>query len=610
MGVSNVNNLKNIDLSKLSLLQKSKGAQSSKPEYMKMTGSIFNAPQVKAQSTTTTQLTTLNTNRSITDFKSQPKQTEEKKEESINNNSVKSLSSQAKKGTQETETNTKAVKNFSAEGKKLRKNAQKDEKKFQSQLQQQQQAIIKDNAKLEKLIQASEEAQLEINNAQNELDGLLGSSSFTLNAGNGTQGGQSTNPNQDRIKQLQSIIGSKTNLVQSNGTQIYSLRRSSSRTLSRMNRTNANFIKINKQNTKAIKQNQTQTSGAIKTATKIEQLSAITEQAGKVLDLTGQGLVTAGQALASSLNPVTAAIGSAMIATGTVMSKIGTVAEMVGQYGQAAANITKTAAYAAEGNLMGAMTSAAAAIQTGAAATKSTKNLKDTFGDIDQRAQEATKKATANQVAKEQVKEMKKNGELSGMTKKQEKDFRKNLSKKLQATEFGEKDANITGNWSRKQAEQYKEQMTAKLGEAKGEVTKEYNSNLLKNAGLEDQYTINDNGKIINKTTKQEISTKDLIAEKSKDNAKGFKKVLKNTSKQTNATFANAATKAKRSTQKFDFQKFSQGIMSTAALFNAQNTGNTQGTSGYAPQWNLNADPKMRRIRNSRIATMRHASYV
>ena len=46
MGVSNVNNLKNIDLSKLSLLQKNKGAQSSKPEYMKMTGSIFNAPQV------------------------------------------------------------------------------------------------------------------------------------------------------------------------------------------------------------------------------------------------------------------------------------------------------------------------------------------------------------------------------------------------------------------------------------------------------------------------------------------------------------------------------------------------------------------------------------
>ncbi len=386
-----------------------------------------------------------------------------------------------------------------------------------------------------------------------------------------------------------------------------------------MNRTNANFIKINKQNTKAIKQNQTQTSGAIKTATKIEQLSAITEQAGKVLDLTGQGLVTAGQALASSLNPVTAAIGSAMIATGTVMSKIGTVAEMVGQYGQAAANITKTAAYAAEGNLMGAMTSAAAAIQTGAAATKSTKNLKDTFGDIDQRAQEATKKATANQVAKEQVKEMKKNGELSGMTKKQEKDFRKNLSKDLQATEFGEKDANITGNWSKKQAQQYKEQMTTKgtdgqsiVDKAKNNVTEKYNTNLksqLEKAGLDGKFEVK-GGKIIDKTTGSEVSIDNLKKAGDKGTAKSLNDSIKNARKTTNSSFANAATKAKRSTQKFDFQKFSQGIMSTAALFNAQNTGNAQGTSGSAPQWNLDADPKMRRIRKSRIATMRHASYV
>ncbi len=88
------------------------------------------------------------------------------------------------------------------------------------------------------------------------------------------------------------------------------------------------------------------------------------------------------------------------------------------------------------------------------------------------------------------------------------------------------------------------------------------------------------------------------------------KKTRNKVGKKTVSSFANTATKAKKSTQKFDFQKFSQGVMSTAALFNAQNTGNTQGTSGYAPQWNLNADPKMRRIRNSRIATMRHASYV
>lgn len=609
MGISNVNNLKNIDLSKLSLLQKSKGAQSSKPEYMKMTGSIFNAPQVKGQSSQTTNLTTLNTDRSFAELRS-PKNTsttslpESKKEQdndtNIDQGSVQKQGDKVKSYTKTAEKDTQRVTKFQTEGQELDKKTKDSDKKFKAQMKRDQAEFQKNNTLLNKLVEKNIEVQTQIENDQKELDSLLGSSSFTMSTGSaqGSQGGSYVNPNQDKINELQARIGTNTNLIQGNGRAIYSLQRSSTRAMTRMNKTNANYIKTNKHNAKTIQQNQNETSKTVKIATKIEQYSAIAEQSGKLLDLMGQGLIAAGSAMG--------AFGSVLVATGTVMSKIGTVVEMVGQYGQVAANVTKTAAYAAEGNLMGAMQSCAAAVQSGAAAAKSTKNLKGTFGQIDQKAQEATKKIAANQVAKEQVKGMK-DGDFGGLSKKE---YRKNLSKKLQATEFGKEDANITGNWSRKQAEQYKEQMTAKLGEAKGEVTKEYNSNLLKNAGLEDQYTINDNGKIINKATKQEISTKDLIAEKSKDNAKGFKKVLKNTSKQTNATFANAATKAKRSTQKFDFQKFSQGIMSTAALFNAQNTGNTQGTSGSAPQWNLDADPKMRRIRKSRTATMRHASYV
>ena len=609
MGISNVNNLKNIDLSKLSLLQKSKGAQSSKPEYLQMTGSIFNAPQVKAQSSQTTNLTTLNTNRSFAELRGSKNTTttslpESKKEQdndtNIDQGSVQKQGDKVKSYTKTAEKDTQKVTKFQTESQELDKKTKDSDKKFKAQMKRDQAEFQKNNTLLNKLVEKNIEVQKQIENDQKELDSLLGSSSFTMSTGSaqGSQGGSYVNPNQDKINELQARIGTNTNLIQGNGRAIYSLQRSSTRAMTRMNKTNANYIKTNKHNAKTIQQNQNETSKAVKIATKIEQYSAIAEQSGKLLDLMGQGLIAAGSAMR--------AFGSVLVATGTVMSKIGTVVEMVGQYGQVAANVTKTAAYAAEGNLMGAMQSCAAAVQSGAAAAKSTKNLKGTFGQIDQKAQEATKKIAANQVAKEQVKGMK-DGDFGGLSKKE---YRKNLSKKLQATEFGEKDANITGNWSRKQAEQYKEQMTAKLGEAKGEVTKEYNSNLLKNAGLEDQYTINDNGKIINKTTKQEISTKDLIAEKSKDNAKGFKKVLKNTSKQTNATFANAATKAKRSTQKFDFQKFSQGIMSTAALFNAQNTGNTQGTSGSAPQWNLDADPKMRRIRKSRTATMRHASYV
>lgn len=595
MGISNVNNLNKIDLTKLGLLSKAKSAQSNKPAYMQMTGSIFNAPEVKQQAQTTN-LTTLNTNKSIQELNSNTQTPEEKntdKEETVDQGSVKSLGNQAEKGTKETENNTRTVNKFTSEGKKLNKNIKNDDKKFQAQLKQQQAEILKDNTKLEKLIKESEEAQLQVDNAQNELDGLLGSSSFTMSRGNSTQGGQSTNPNQDRIQQLQQIIGSKTTLIQSNGKQIYSLRRSSSRTLSKMNRTNANFVKVHKQNTKAIKQNQNETSGIIKTATKIEQYSALAEQGGKALDLLGQGLVAAGQALAST--PWGAAAGAAMIATGTVMSKVGTIAEMAGQYGQLAANVTKTAAYAAEGNLMGAMTSAAAAVQSGAAAAKSTKNLKSTFGEINQRAQEATNKATANLAAKQTV-------------------------KKTQQEAVDKLGANAT-------KEQIKQAKSEALGGMTKKEMKKSISNNLQTQMSEGKLNSKD---LLNDVKKGTINSNSAVTTAKTDAVKAFKenvtaangsvtngvvsgldkKARNKVGQKTVSGFANTANKAKKSTQKFDFQKFSQGIMSTAALFNAQNTGSTQGSRGYAPQWNLDADPKMRKIRQSRMAAMRHAAYV
>ena len=583
MGVSNVNNLNKIDLTKLALAQKSRQAKSNQPAYMQMTGSIFNAPEVKQQQETTN-LNTLNTKKSLSELtkktstsNSTTNKTEGKdKEENVDQGSVKSQGNQAKKGTTQTEKDSREVKTINSETKKLNKDIKQEDKKFQAQLKQQQAAFQKDSAKLEKLSQETEETQTEIDNAQNELDSLLGSSTFTISRGDGTQGGQSTNPNQDKIDQLQKFIGSKSNLVQNNGKQIYSLQRSSSRTLSRMNRTNANFVKIHKKNTKAIQQNQNETSNVIKTATKVEQWSAIAEQGGKALDLVGQGLVTAGQALASSGNPVTAAIGSAMIATGTVMSKVGTVAEMLGQYGQTAANITKTAAYAAEGNLAGAMTSAAAAIQSGAAAQKSTKGLGDNFKAIDQRATDATNKAAANAAAKQAVKNMDAE-QLGGMTKKE---MKKSISGELQG------------------------QL------ANNEINSKDLFNDVKNKSIKSNDAVNGARDKAATAFKENV----YAAKGSLDVQNGVvtgldKKARKEVGKKTVTGFTNTASVAKKSTQKFDFQKLSQGLMSTAALFSAQNT-NTQGTHrGYAAQWDLNADPKMRRIRNARMASVRHAAY-
>lgn len=581
MGVSNVNNLNKIDLTKLALAQKSRLAKSNQPAYMQMTGSIFNAPEVKQQQETTN-LNTLNTKKSLNELtkktstsNSTTNKTEGKdKEENVDQVSVKSQGNQAKKGTTQTEKDSREVKTINSESKKLNKNIKQEDKKFQAQLKQQQAAFQKDSAKLEKLSQETEETQTEIDNAQNELDSLLGSSTFTISRGDGTQGGQSTNPNQDKIDQLQKFIGSKSNLVQNNGKQIYSLQRSSSRTLSRMNRTNANFVKIHKKNTKAIQQNQNETSNVVKFATKLEQWSAIAEQGGKALDLAGQGMVAAGQAIASTAWG--AAVGAAMIATGTVMSKVGTVAEMLGQYGQTAANVTKTAAYAAEGNLAGAMTSAAAAIQSGAAAQKSTKGLSNNFKAIDQRATDATNKAAANAAAKQAVKNMDAE-QLGGMTKKE---MKKSISGELQG------------------------QL------ANNEINSKDLFNDVKNKSIKSNDAVNGARDKAAAAFKENV----YAAKGSLDVQNGVvtgldKKARKEVGKKTVTGFTNTASVAKKSTQKFDFQKLSQGLMSTAALFSAQNT-NTQGThKGYAAQWDLNADPKMRRIRNARMASVRHAAY-
>lgn len=581
MGVSNVNNLNKIDLTKLALAQKSRQAQSNQPAYMQMTGSIFNAPEVKQQQETTN-LNTLNTKKSLNELtkktstsNSTTNKTEGKdKEENVDQGSVKSQGNQAKKGTTQTEKDFREVKTINSESKKLNKDIKQEDKKFQAQLKQQQAAFQKDSAKLEKLSQETEETQTEIDNAQNELDSLLGSSTFTISRGDGTQGGQSTNPNQDKIDQLQKFIGSKSNLVQNNGKQIYSLQRSSSRTLSRMNRTNANFVKIHKKNTKAIQQNQNETSNVVKFATKLEQWSAIAEQGGKALDLAGQGMVAAGQAIASTAWG--AAVGAAMIATGTVMSKVGTVAEMLGQYGQTAANITKTAAYAAEGNLAGAMTSAAAAIQSGAAAQKSTKGLSNNFKAIDQRATDATNKAAANAAAKQAVKNMDAE-QLGGMTKKE---MKKSISGELQG------------------------QL------ANNEINSKDLFNDVKNKSIKSNDAVNGARDKAAAAFKENV----YAAKGSLDAPNGVvtgldKKARKEVGKKTVTGFTNTASVAKKSTQKLDFQKLSQGLMSTVALLSAQNT-NTQGThKGYAAQWDLNADPKMRRIRNARMASVRHAAY-
>ena len=611
MGISNVNNVNKIDLTKLKFGSRTVTTD-NRPEYLKMTGSIFNAPGVKGATTST--LGTLNTNRSLSELRSTPAKAKSTGTGSSNDGSnnggteIKSASegkaaaanansqaSKVKSQTSEMKSSEKKVQKYSADAQKQEKKAETQDKKFKQTLKAQENELKNNNLKLQKVVKQNLETQTEITNAQNELDRLLGQSSFSANNNNGTS---TSNNNSARIQELQTIIGTKSKLVQNNGKTIYSLQRSSNKTLKRMNKTNATYVKTNKRNMKNVAATQTKAGKVAQTAQKFESIAAMVSQVGQLVNYAGKGLV----ALGSSVGPW----GAALIATGQVMQKVGNVVELVGNYGQTAASVTKGAAMAADGNLAGAMQAFGSAAATGAAAVKSTKGLKQTFGDIDKSAKEATKKLAANQVAKEKVKGMSKE-ELGGLSKKQ---MRKSISSQLQAN--GDFDKDLAGKWSKKQFESYKNAMSKTnangqtfASAAANNAKSTYATNTmakLKEAGLDGKYKVTSDGKITDKVSGKKVTLSEIKKTSRKD-ARGIKRAMNSGASSTVSGFQNVAKEATKtkSSQKFDFAKLSQTLMATGAMILATNSNNTQ-RRGYAPQWDLANDSRFQKIYRSNRA--------
>ena len=584
MSVSNVYNQSKINAIKLNLGVQAKKASANKPAYMQMTGSIFDAPGVKNSATATANsLNDLNTSKSLSELNASGETTGSSKSstediKSIDNAadgkaaaaSAESSADEVESLTKDTQNDQKTVEKFDSDAQKLDKKIEKDDKKFQTQLKKQENDLKKDNQKLQKLVKETEEAQTEVENAQNELDSLLGSASFSINRD--PNSGETSNPNQDRINELQTIIGANATLLQSNGQQIYSLQRSSSRTITKMTKTNANYVKVNQQNSKAITQNQSKTDKVIETATSIEQISALVSQTGQAVNYAGKGLVALGATMSS--NPFTAAVGAALISTGNVMQKVGTVVNMVGNYGQMAANVTKTAAYAADGNLAGALTSAASAIQTGAAAVKSTKDLGNTFEKINEQANQATQKLAANTAARETVKDMS-TEELGGMSKKQ---ARKATAAKLQA-QMADGTISTDAKWAKGQLNDLTEQITSVPKDGTSIAQQALNSSKTQFADA---------------VTSAGGSIKDGVVS-------GLdKKAKKEINNKVKTGFTNTATDTVKSSKKFDWGKLANGLQATAAKLGSQNTQQTtQNTTKPAPaQWDLSSDSKFQKIYN------------
>lgn len=588
MSVSNVYNQGKINAIKLNLGAQAKKASANKPAYMQMTGSIFDAPGVKNSATATANsLNDLNTSKSLSELNASGETTGSSKSstediKSIDNAadgkaaaaSAESSADEVESLTKDTQNDQKTVEKYDSDAQKLDKQIEKDDKKFKTQLKKQENDLKKDNQKLQKLVKETEETQTEVENAQNELDSLLGSASFSINRD--PNSGDTSNPNQDRINELQTIIGSKVTLLQSNGQQIYSLQRSSSRTITKMTKTNANYVKVNQQNSKAITQNQSKTDKVIETATTIEQISALVSQTGQAVNYAGKGLVALGATMSS--NPFTAAVGAALISTGNVMQKVGTVVEMVGNYGQMAANVTKTAAYAADGNLAGALTSAASAIQTGAAAVKSTKNLGNTFEKINEQANQATQKLTADRVARQTVNDTIKKDGMEGLGGMSTKQARKAASAQLQA-QMANGTISTDAKWAKGQLNDLSEQLTS----------------------------VSPNGTSIAQQALDSSKTQFADAVTSaggtiKDGVVGGldRKTKKAINEQVKTGFTNTATDTVKSSKKFDWGKLANGLQATAAKLGSQNTQQTtQNTTKPAPaQWDLSSDSKFQKIYN------------
>lgn len=446
MGVNNVQNLNKAELYKLAKQKQGQQPKVDQQSWMSSTGSIFNAPNAKNTSTTkgTTQTQTntptqnpnsrgevpenkdnlyqLYSGRQTRSGSAKSASGNEEdpyaKYKNVDNagdgkalaNDGDKIANDLDKQNQEIEREGKNSEKVSKDANKTAKDLTKENKTFQKQLKQEQKTFLKAQQDIEAAAEEMEAAQVKIDAINAEIESLQSASSGGLQSSNvfslklagetqQTQNGTMTSSSSDdtsaKIASLQSQAASYGQIMISNGKIIQTKQSVSTKSLKNMNTMTRT---MNKNTTKIQKQLETQAneqSKVIKVADKIDKIAQTVSQVGQALKLGGQALVALGAATSWC------GVGAALISAGSFMQKVGNVVELVGNYGQMAANITKTAAYAAEGNLAGALSSAGTALMTGAAAVKGTKEFSSNMEAINQKAEQATQKLAANSAAKE-----------------------------------------------------------------------------------------------------------------------------------------------------------------------------------------------------------------
>ena len=302
----------------------------------------------------------------------------------------------------------KSDKQFQKDSKALSKDIKKDEK----ELQKNEKEVQETQQKIEEEIVAVEALQLEVDTltAEQESSSATGAAaplnpvqpqhtgfSIMENIAGGaaasttaaTTGNAASN--QTEIDALNEQIGEKTNVIKIYSDGLLKTQKSSDTIIKRMNNTTKVYNKTVAKEQAEKQEDQSRSEKVLEVATKVESISSAVAMAGFIVGTTGDVLMKV------ILPPWIPAVGA-------VMSPIGHAAEAIGNYGVAAAGLTKAATYAAQGNLLGALTSAASAVMAGASAVSATGQAVKGFQNMGKNIAASQARAAAYQGAKEAAK--------------------------------------------------------------------------------------------------------------------------------------------------------------------------------------------------------------
>ena len=377
---------------------------------------------------------------------------------------AESSQAQGEKKTSEAQDEQKEARSMSKDAKADAKALTKDSKNLNKQMKAAQRNIQKSGQEMDKLTAEMDKNQEEIDAYTQEINTLQAEGADSTGAGersafslklagddgnnvktrgmNSTASAQSTTSSDDtqaKIDNLNSKIDEKVASNTSIGVRMNTIKTTQNKSVTTMQ----NTVRMkDKYYTKMLKNNQTQdklTDKMLKAEQKINDAMVTVEKVGKTTEQVGKLTFAAGSAMACY--PPTSAAGQTMMNIGTKAQKIGSKVQMVGQYGQAAAQAAISLTYTAQGDIGKALSSASTAVQVGANAVKTNKEMSAKMAELDGKLQAGMEKSATAAAAQEAAKQAKADGTLGDMSKKEyAKNAKAQLDTKVENNELTNKD--------------------------------------------------------------------------------------------------------------------------------------------------------------------------